>query len=195
MGVGPIETLGKYGPETGVEQMIFTTAVHFNKGFNLNGFAWVTNCWEVSLPIDVAGLTEWLAQIKKRWPDVKFITQGEFGLIWRSYYKSNSFNYRFEQTGSGIGGSDKDMEISWFMNSDFRLALLRKINQPATEKVIDFTRYTVPAKEPSEMTRRWSLMGEINQKQTRPQDKPIPLSQLPADYKSLIKKHYPLLFQ
>ena len=244
MGVGPIETLGKYGPETGVEQMIFTTAVHFNKGFNLNGFAWVTNCWEVSLPIDVAGLTEWLAQIKKRWPDVKFITQGEFGLIWRSYYKSNSFNYRFEQTGSGIGGSDKDMEISWFMNSDFRLALLRKINQPwrsyyksnsfnyrfeqtgsgiggsdkdmeiswfmnsdfrlallrninqpATEKVIDFTRYTVPAKEPSEMTRRWSLMGEINQKQTRPQDKPVPLSQLSADYKSLIKKHYPFLFR
>ena len=87
------------------------------------------------------------------------------------------------------------MEISWFMNSDFRLALLRNINQPATEKVIDFTRYTVPAKEPSEMTRRWSLMGEINQKQTRPQDKPVPLSQLPADYKSLIKKHYPLLFQ
>ena len=65
MGVGPIETLGKYGPKTGVEQMIFTTAVHFDKGFNLNGFAWVTNCWEVSLPIDVAGLTEWLSANQK----------------------------------------------------------------------------------------------------------------------------------
>ncbi len=195
MGVGPIETIGKYGLEKGVKQMIFTSAVHFDKGFKLNGFAWVTNCWEVSLPIDVTGLTKWLAQIKKRWPDVKFITQGEFGLIWRSYYKSNSFNYRFDQTGSGIGGSDKDMEISWFMNSDFRLALLRKINQPATEKVIDFTRYTLPAKEPSELTRRWSLMGEINQKQTRPQDKPVPLSQLSEDYKALIKKHYPFLFR
>lgn len=195
MGVGPIETIGKYGLEKGVEQMIFTTAVHFDKGFKLNGFAWVTNCWEVSLPIDVTGLTEWLAQIKKLWPGVKFITQGEFGLIWRSYYKSNSFNYRFEQTGSGIGGSDKDMKISWFMNRDFRLALLRNNNQSATEKVIDFTCYTIPAREPSEMTRRWSLMGEINQKQTRPQDKPVPLLQLSPDAKSLIKKHYPFLFR
>ncbi len=195
MGVGPIETLMKYGLKTGVDQMIFTTAVHYDKGFKLNGFAWVTNCWEVSLPIDVEGLTQWLSEIKKRWPGVKFITQGEFGLIWRSYYKSNSFNYHFEQTGSGIGGSDKNLEIKWFMNKDFRLSLLRNIDQPATEKVIDFTRYTVPAKEPTDMTRRWSLMGEINQKQTRPQDKPVPLSQLPADYKSLIKKHYPYLFK
>jgi hypothetical protein len=194
MGVGPIETLGKYGLNKGVEQMIFTTAVHYDNGFKLNGFAWVTNCWEVSLPIDVAGLTEWLSGIKKRWPDVKFITQGEFGLIWRSYYKSNSFNYRFEQTGSGIGGSDKDKEIKWFMNSDFRLALLRNVNDPSTEKVIDFTQYTLPAKEPAEMTRRWSLMGLINQKQTRPQDKPVPLSELPSDAKAVIKKHYAYLF-
>jgi hypothetical protein len=194
MGVGPIETLGKYGLKTGLDQMIFTTAVHYDKGFQLNGFAWVTNCWEVSLPIDVEGLTEWLKEIKKRWPDVKFITQGEFGLIWRSHYKSNSFNYRFEQTGSGIGGSDRDMEIRWFMNKDFRLALLRSINQPSTEKVIDFTCYTLPAKEPLDITRKWSLMGEINQKQTRPQDKPVPLSQLSADSKTLIKKHCPFLF-
>jgi len=195
LGVGPIETLGKYGLKTGLDQMIFTTVVHYDQGFKLNGFAWVTNCWEVSLPIDVAGLTQWLSEIKKRWPGVKFITQGEFGLIWRSYYKSNSFNYRFEQTGSGIGGSDKDLEISWFMNKEFRLALLRKINQPATEKVIDFTRYAIPAKEPSEMTRRWSLMGEINQKQTRPQDKPVPLMELSSDSKSLIRKYYPFLFK
>ena len=195
MGVGPIETLGNLGTKTGLEQMLFTTAVHYDEGFKLNGFAWVTNCWEVSLPIEVSGLTQWLKEIKKRWPDVKFITQGEFGLIWKSHYKSNNFNYRFEQGGSGIAGSDKNMEIRWFMNKDFRLALLRTTGQPATEKVIDFTRYTLPAKEPAEMTRRWSLMGEINQKQTRPQDKPVPLSELPPDSKSLIKKHYPFLFQ
>jgi hypothetical protein len=194
MGVGPIETIGKYGLETGVKQMIFTTAVHFDKGFNLNGFAWVTNCWEVSLPIDIAGLTEWLKEIKKRWPDVKFITQGEFGLIWRACYRSNSFDYRFEQTGSGIGGSDRDMEIKWFMNKDFRLALLRKTGQPSSEVVIDYTCYTSPAKEPSEMTRSWSLMGYINQKQTRPGDKPVPISVLPADANRLIKEHYPFLF-
>jgi hypothetical protein len=193
MGVGPIETLGKYGPKTGLEQMLFTTAVHFDKGFKDNGFAWVTNCWEVSLPIDVSGLAEWLKQIKSRWPDVKFITQGEFGLLWREYYKTNSFDYRFDQTGSGIGGSDKDMSIRWFMNKDFRLALLSKINDPASERVIDFTNYNLPAKEPAEMTRKWSLMGQINQKQTRPQDKPIPLSQLPSEASDLIKKHYPFL--
>ena len=71
MGVGPIETLGRYGLKTGVEEMIHSTAIHFGKGIKLNGFAWVTNCWEVSLPIDVAGLTKWLIAIKKRWPDVK----------------------------------------------------------------------------------------------------------------------------
>jgi hypothetical protein len=194
MGVGPIETLGNLGPKKGLEQMIFTTAVHYDEGFKLNGFAWVTNCWEVSLPIDVSGLTLWLNEIKKRWPDVKFITQGEFGLIWRSHYKTTSFNYQFVQKGSGISGSDKDKEIRWFMNKDFRLALLRNLGQPATEKVIDFTSYTLPAKEPSEMTRKWSLMGEKNQKQTRPQDTPIPLSQLPTDASALIKKHYPFLF-
>jgi len=195
MGVGPIETLGKYGLKTGVEEMIHSTAIHFDKGLKMNGFAWVTNCWEVSLPIDVAGLTEWLKTIKKRWPEVKFITQGEFGLIWRAHYKSNDFNYRFVEKGSGIGGSDKDKEISWFMNSDFRLALLRNIEGKEPAKVIDFTNYTKQAKEPSEITRRWSLMGDINQKQTRPQDKPVPLIELPAESQALIKKHYPELFK
>ena len=56
MGVGPIETLGKYGSEVGLKEMLHSTAIHFDKGFDLNGFAWVTNCWELSLPIDVEGL-------------------------------------------------------------------------------------------------------------------------------------------
>ncbi len=195
MGVGPIETLGKYGLKVGVEEMLHTTAIHFDKGYDLNGFAWVTNCWEVSLPIDVSGLTEWLSEIKKRWPDVKFITQGEFGSIWRSHYKSNDFNYKFEEKGSGIGGSDGDLEIRWFMNKDFRLALIRNMKQQTPEKVIDFTRYDIPAREPAENTRRWSLLGEINQKQTRPQDKPVILIELSAEAKSMIRKYYPFLFQ
>jgi hypothetical protein len=194
MGVGPIETLGKFGQKVGVEEMIHTTAIHFDSGFNLNGFAWVTNCWEVSLPIDVSGLKEWLTEIKNRWPDVKFITQGEFGSIWRSHFKSNDFNYRFEEKGSGIGGSDKDMEIRWFMNKDFRIALIRNFKQPSPEMVIDFTPYYLPAKEPAENTRRWSLMGEINQKQTRSQDKPVLITDLSENSKKIIKKHYPDLF-
>lgn len=193
MGVGPIETLGKYGDEVGLKEMLHSTAIHFDRGFELNGFAWVTNCWELCLPYDAAGLKNWVSEIKKRWPDVKFITQGEFGLIWRDHYKNNNFNYRFEEKGSGIGGSDADMEIRWFMNKDFRLALLKnwKLNTP--EKVIDFTWYDLKVKEPKEMTRRWSLMGEINQKQTRPQDKPVTLDKLSIGAKSIIKKHYPHL--
>ena len=193
MGVGPIETLGKYGLETGVKEMLHATAIHFDRGFELNGFAWVTNCWEVSLPIDVAGLTRWLSEIRKRWPDVKFITQGEFGLIWRKYYRANDFDYHFEEIGSGIGGSDADKEIRWFMNKDFRLALLRNLKVNDSEVVIDFTRYDTSAREPAERTRRWSLLGDINQKQTRPQDKPIPMNRLPEGIKKMIKNRYPNL--
>jgi hypothetical protein len=79
------------------------------------------------------------------------------------------------------------------MNKDFRLAVLRNLKMDNSETVIDFTRYDLPAKEPAEMTRRWSLMGEINQKQTRPQDKPVPLKQLPEEMKKIIKSHYPNL--
>jgi len=193
MGVGPIETIGKYGPETGLDEMMHTTAIHFDKGFELNGFAWVTNCWELCLPYDVSNLAQWLKEIKKRWPDVKCITQGEFGMIWRKHYRTNSFNYRFEEKGSGIGGSDADKEIRWFMNDQFRLALLRDL-KTNKEEVIDFTRYDLKAKEPeSGTTRNWSLMGEINQKQTRAQDKPVLLKNLPEEVKSEIKKVYPEL--
>jgi hypothetical protein len=191
MGVGPIETIGKYGIETGLKEMMHTTAIHFDKGFELNGFGWVTNCWEVSLPYDFAYLKTWLAAIRKRWPETKFITQGEFGMAWRGHYKSNSFNYRFEERGSGIGGSDADKEIRWFMNKDFRLALLNGLQHDAPSKVIDFTNYTTKAHEPAEMTRKWSLLGEINQKHTRSQDRPVPIDSLSGNARRLIKQRYP----
>jgi len=193
MGVGPIETLGRYGNETGLKEMMFATAIHFDEGYQLNGFAWVTNCWELSLPIDIVSLKNWLTAIRQRWPNVKLITQGEFGLLWRAHYKSNSFNYRFVERGSGIGGSDADKEISWFMNKDFRLALLKDLKKNTPEEVIDFTRYDIRATEPAEMTRKWSLLGDINQKQSRPQDKPVPLSEMPEKAKTIIKKRYPNL--
>ena len=194
MGVGPLETLRSFGEKTGLDEMMHTTAIHFDKGIELNGFAWVTNCWEIPIPGDFVGLTSWLKEVKKRWPDVKMITQGEFGLLWREHYKDNNFDYRFEGKGSGIGGSDANMEIRWFMNKDFRLALMRDFVKNAPEQVIDFTRYDIPAEEPKEMTRKWSLMGEINQKQTRPQDKPIQIKKMPKEGQSIIKKRYPFLF-
>lgn len=190
MGVGPIETLGKYGNEIGLKEMMHTTAIHFDSGFELNGFAWVTNCWELSLPIDVTGLTNWLAETKKRWPDVKMITQGEFGQIWRNHYKENSFDYRFVERGSGIGGSDADKEIRWYMNKSFRLATLKDTVNGLQPMVIDFTRYDVKAEEPvSGSTRNWSLFGEINQKQIRPQDKPVQFSALSEENRSIIESY------
>ena len=188
MGVGPIETLGNHGQEIGLKEMLHTTAIHFDSGFDLNNFAWVTNCWELSLPIDVSGLTAWLSEIKKQWPDVKFITQGEFGLIWREHFKENSFDYRFEEKGSGIGGSDANMEIKWFMNKTFRLATLRDWEKVTETLIIDFTRYDLKAEEPeSGSTRNWSLFNVINQKQIRPQDQPVPFSALSEENRNIIK--------
>ena len=79
------------------------------------------------------------------------------------------------------------------MNEKFRLALLRnwKKNDPAM--VIDFTRYDLPAKEPQGLQREWSLMNVMNQKGTRPQDKPRPLRQLAADDQRRIYARYPEL--
>jgi hypothetical protein len=54
--------------------------------------------------------------------------------------------------------------------------------------VIDFTRYDRPAQEPQDLGRNWSLMGEINQKGTRPQDKPQLLGELPAEDRELIRR-------
>ncbi len=196
MGVGPIETIRNHGPEDGLKQMIATTAAHFDNGFSLNGFAWVTNCWEISLiePIGhLEKLTEWLKEIRTRWPDAQCITQGEFGLRWRNEFKTNdNIDYWFVQQGTGIGGSDKDKEISWYMNKGFRLAILKNLTDNSKE-VIDFTRYDLPAAEPRELGRNWSLMGLINQKQTRPQDSPLPLKSLPEGDQRYIYSKYPEL--
>ena len=194
MGVGPIETLAAHGHDNGLKEMLHTTAIHFDDGFQRNGFAWVTNCWELCLDIDTKGLTDWLSEIRKRWPDVKFITQGEFGLLWREAYKNNDFDYQFVEKGSGIGGSDADKEISWYMNKRFRLAILKDLNS-GERYVIDFTRYDVKAQEPvSGSTRNWTLYGDINQKRTRPQDEPVRIEQLSKEQKEIIQSYYPELF-
>jgi hypothetical protein len=59
--------------------------------------------------------------------------------------------------------------------------------------VIDFARYDLPAHEPQDLSRNWSLLGRINQKQTRPQDQPCPLTALPDDDRALIRSMLPEL--
>jgi hypothetical protein len=78
------------------------------------------------------------------------------------------------------------MEIQWFMNRDFRLALLRDWTKDEPPVAIDFTRYDLKAEEPHALQREWSLMNVLNQKGTRPQDKPKRLRQLPPADQSLI---------
>jgi hypothetical protein len=197
MGVGPIETIQWFGAEVGLAQMVETTAAHFDAGVALNGWGWVTNCWEVSLVEPIGHLdvlTRWTRRIRERWPDAECLTLGEFGETYRAQYPDNeNLRYRFVQRGTGIGGSDLQLEVRWFMCREFRLALLRSWKAPETERVIDFTRYDRPAREPQELTRNWSLMGRINQKRTRPQDAPVPLSALTAEERALIFCWFPEL--
>jgi hypothetical protein len=127
----------------------------------------------------------------ERWPETKIITEGEFGMAWRAAHKGNEWDYRFEQTGTGLQGSDADKTIRWFMNPLFRLALLQS-------QVIDFTRYDLQASEPADAmpdapTRNWSLMNRINQKGTRPQDKPVPLKALAREELAMVLERYPEL--
>ena len=146
------------------------------------------------------GLHLWLTEVRNRWPDARLITQSEFGELWRTHVKNNEqLDYQFVHRGSGIRASQEQLEIRWFMNRDFRLALLQNWKENETPKVIDFTRYDLPATEPSDpepgkQSRNWSLMNRINQKGTRPQDKPIPINELTVEEQALIRGRYPELF-
>ena len=209
-GVGPIETVLFQGTEQGTKEMIATTAAHFDNGFVLNNFAWVTCIWELCLVEGrkiygyngrngMDGLEIWLSEMRRRWPKAKCITQGEFGMLWRERFQNNdSIDYRFVMRGSGVRGSDPGMEIRWFMNKDFRLALLRDLKANTPEKIIDFTRYDLTAREPDDPkpgqnTRNWSLMNRLNQKGTRSQDKPMDIRQLNVNEQAIIKQRYPEL--
>lgn len=211
-GVGPIETVLRQGTELGTQEMLATTAAHFDKGFELNGFAWVTCTWELCLVEGrkiygyngrngLDGLVIWLSEMRRRWPEAKCVTHGEFGMLWRKHFKNNdNIDYRFVQRGSGICGSEPELEIRWFMNKDFRLALLRDWQANTAEHAIDFTRYDLEAHEPADPkpgqhARNWSLMNRLNQKGVRPQDTPLPIGQLNADELALIKRWYPQLIQ
>ncbi len=193
MGVGPIETVGNLGVEAGRREMMATTAMHFDRGCELNGFGFVTGIWEVSVGHD-DDLAWWLQAVRERWPDTQVVTEGAFGLEWRKHVPNNAnLNYRFDAKGTGAPGSEKNLEIQWFMNREFRLALLRDWTTNSPWMAIDFTRYDLPAHEPDVLQREWSLMNVLNQKGTRPQDKPVRLGQLSPEDQRLIFTQYPEL--
>ena len=202
-GVGPIETYKGWGLDLGHREVMHTQSIHFDKGFELNKFGWVTNIWEAQMLYEFGkeficnALEMWVSGTKKRWPDTHFVTFGEYGNLWRNQYKNNDeMNYRFEERGSGLGDSYNNLEIKWFMNKEFRLALLRDWHKDQPDYVIDFTRYDLTASEPKDPSptnpiKNWSLINRINQKGLRPQDKPILLNELENDEKDLIYRYYP----
>jgi hypothetical protein len=193
MGVGPIETVGNLGREVGRREMMATTAMHFDQGHALNGFGWVTGIWEVSVGHD-EDLAWWLQAVKERWPDTQVMTEGSFGLEWRKHTPNNSkLDYRFDAKGTGAPGSERELEIQWFMTQEFRLGLLRNWTSGSAPMVIDFTRYDLPAHEPENLQREWSLMNVLNQKGIRPQDKPVRLRQLGQEDQCRIYARYPEL--
>ena len=193
MGVGPIETVGNLGTASGRREMMDVTATHFDRGHALNGFGWVTAIWEVSVGHD-DDLTYWLQAVREKWPDTQAMTEGAFGMEWRKHTPSNaSLNYRFDAKGTGAPGSETNLEIQWFMNREFRLALLHDWTNNSPWMAIDFTRYDLKAEEPRAPQREWSLMNVLNQKGNRPQDKPVRLGQLSADNQRLIFARYPEL--
>ncbi len=211
-GVGPIETVIRLGTERGTQEMLAVTSAHFDKGFELNDFAWVTCTWELGLVEarkiygykgrnGMEGMLIWFSEMRKRWPDAQCITLGEFGMRWREQFKNNEgLNYRFVQRGTGVCGSEPELEMQWFMNKDFRLAILREWQENKPGNVIDFTRYDLKAKEPADPepgkhSRNWSLMNRLNQKGTREQDKPIDISLLNEEEKTMIRKWYPDLIE
>ena len=193
MGVGPIETVQDLGVTAGRKEMLDTTAIHFDGGYALNGFGWVTAIWEISVGHD-EDLTDWLQAVRERWPDTQMTTEGAFGMEWRRHNPDNTrLNYRFDEKGTGAPGSEKNLEIEWFMNQEFRLALSRNWEKPTPWMAIDFTRYDLPATEPRKLQREWSLMNVLNQKGLRPEDKPARLSQLSEADQRLIFARYPEL--
>jgi hypothetical protein len=193
MGVGPIETVGDLREQPGRREMMATTAMHFDRGVKRNGFGFVTGIWEVSIGHD-DDLAWWLAAVRERWPDTRVLTEGEFGMEWRKHWLTNArLNYRFATRGTGAPGSEANLEIQWYMNHEFRLALLQDVATGTPPMAIDFTRYDLPAREPQELQREWSLMNVLNQKGTRPQDRPRRLGELPRDDRQRIFARYPEL--
>ena len=189
-GVGPIETYLGWGLDLGHREVMHAESIHFDEGFSRNGFGWVTNIWEAQLVYEYgqdlvcSAMRMWITGTKKRWPDVRFVTFGQFGTLWREAHPSNDdWSYSFLERGSGLGDSYNNLEIEWFMNRKLRLALLRDWQAETPRQVIDLTRYDLPAKEPADPSpahpeKNWSLMNRMNQKGLRPQDKPRPMQDL-----------------
>ena len=181
--------------------MVKSASQMLEESYELNGnFGYAADIWELVLMhprhggINVNAVKKFFEKLMQAFPDVKIVPFGEFGNEFRKNYKDNkNINYIFKHKGIGIGGSLCDVQIQWYMNSLFRLAIKTDLKTGA-RRVIDFTDYTKPACEPPDSNyqegiiyRNWSLLGDINQKGLREQDAPIPLESLTENQQALIR--------
>ncbi|MCX7799133.1 MAG: DUF3863 domain-containing protein [Fimbriimonadales bacterium] len=197
LGIGPIEALyqGNMPIAQGLFQMMETASTHYDRGYRLNGFGWCTLAWEVSLIEQFGDRTpefeRFLREAIGQWDDLRVVPMGEFAEAFRREHPDNaSLVYRFVQRGTGVFGSDAELEIRWHMDRRLRLAILRDWTERTPWRVIDLTRYDLHAQEPDRPQRDWSLMNRINQKGLRPQDRPIPFDELDPSDKDYAREAY-----
>jgi hypothetical protein len=190
LGLGPIETLHRLPREDALLELRATSRAHLNdRNVERNGLGWLTVNYEISevargLQTDPGMLdvwTGWLAWLREEWPDLEMPTIARFGEEWRALHGDNeSLAYLLQQEGSGIQASRAGETVTWFMTADYRLGVAEAAGRA---EVFDYTAYSADAREPSELgDRRWSLLGEINQKRTRPQDEPVPFGRFLATH-------------
>ncbi len=185
LGLGPIETLHRLPLETAVSELRATSAAHLDaRNVERNGMGWLTVNYEVSevsrgLDSDPAILREWagwLSWLRSEWPDLQAVTMADLGDEWTALHPDNGgLRYLLRQEGTGIQASRAGERVTWFMTADSRLGV---VEDTQGARVFDYTSYAEVPPEPQELgDRAWSLLGEINQKRTRPQDAPVPLDE------------------
>lgn len=183
LGLGPIETLHRLPRADALRELNATSEAHLNdRNVERNGLGWLTVNYEISEvargletdPTMLDAWAGWLGGLRERWPDLRMPTIADFGEEWRTRHPDNDgLAYLLQQQGSGVQASRLGETVTWFMTAGFRLGV---VSDGEGVRVFDFTAYDGTAVEPSDLgDRRWSLLGEINQKRTRPQDEPVPL--------------------
>jgi hypothetical protein len=190
LGLGPIETLHRLPRADALRELDATSEAHLNeRHVARNGLGWLTVNYEVSEvarglahdPTTLDAWAGWLGCLRERWNDLEVTTISRFGDEWRARHADNEdLAYLLQQSGSGVQASRAGETVTWFMCADFRLGVVQVGD---TVEVFDYTSYAGAFAEPAERgDRRWSLLGEINQKQTRPQDRPVALGAFLAQH-------------
>lgn len=193
LGLGPIETLHRLPRDEALRELEATSRAHLNeRNVARNGLGWLTVNYEISevargLATDASTLdawTGWLAWLQEQWPDLEVPTIGRFGEEWRAQHADNEgLAYLLQQEGSGVQASRAGETVTWFMTADYRLGVAEESGRV---DVFDYTPYSADAREPDALgDRRWSLLGELNQKRTRPQDEPVPLARFLSEHPAL----------